>query len=47
MLEKNPYHGAFSASSGYYGTFDQDGNIYQWNALDGSTSLSRGLKGGA
>jgi sulfatase modifying factor 1 len=38
--------GAFSASGSVYGTFDQNGNADQWNDLDGSASLFRGLRGG-
>jgi len=38
--------GSFSGSGSYYGTFDQSGNIFQWNDLDGTTGSSRGLRGG-
>ena len=38
--------GAFTASPSYYGTFDQNGNVYQWNDLDGSPAPYRGLAGG-
>ena len=38
--------GAFSGSSSFYGTFDQSGNVYQWNDLDGAAGPSRGLRGG-
>lgn len=39
--------GAFTNSSSHYGTFDQSGNVYQWNDLDGSTAGStRGVRGG-
>lgn len=40
--------GAFTNSASYYGTFDQSGNVYQWNDLDGlaSSGSSRGLRGG-
>ncbi len=40
--------GAFSGSGSFYGTFDQSGNVYQWNDLDGlaSSGSSRGLQGG-
>jgi formylglycine-generating enzyme required for sulfatase activity len=38
--------GAFSASGSFYGTFDQSGNVYQWNDLDGTSGSSRGLRGG-
>ncbi|MFM7412568.1 MAG: PEP-CTERM sorting domain-containing protein, partial [Planctomycetota bacterium] len=39
--------GAFSNSASYYGTFDQSGNVIQWNDLDGTAGSSRGLRGGA
>jgi formylglycine-generating enzyme len=40
--------GAFTNSASFYDTFDQSGNVYQWNDLDGlaSSGLSRGLRGG-
>lgn len=40
--------GAFSGSGSFYGTFDQSGNVFQWNDLDGlaSSGSSRGLRGG-
>lgn len=40
--------GAFSGSGSFYGTFDQSGNVYQWNDLDGlaSSGSSRGRRGG-
>jgi formylglycine-generating enzyme required for sulfatase activity len=40
--------GAFSSSGSFYGTFDQSGNVIQWNDLDGlaSSRSSRGLRGG-
>lgn len=38
--------GAFTNSSSYYGTFDQNGNVYQWNDLDGTPAPYRGLAGG-
>ena len=39
--------GAFAASPGPYGTFDQGGDVWQWNETDiyGDGS-SRGLRGG-
>ena len=38
--------GAFSSSASFYGTFDQSGNVLQWNDLDGAADSSRGLRGG-
>jgi sulfatase modifying factor 1 len=38
--------GAFSASPSFYGTFDQDGNVWEWNDLDGTAVPYRGLRGG-
>jgi sulfatase modifying factor 1 len=38
--------GAFSGSGSFYGTFDQSGNVYQWNDLDGTAGSTRGLRGG-
>ena len=40
--------GAFSGSGSFYGTFDQSGNVFQWNDLDGlaSSISSRGRRGG-
>jgi formylglycine-generating enzyme required for sulfatase activity len=40
--------GAFSGSESFYGTFDQSGNVFQWNDRDGlaSSGSSRGLRGG-
>ncbi|MFM7248647.1 MAG: SUMF1/EgtB/PvdO family nonheme iron enzyme [Planctomycetaceae bacterium] len=38
--------GAFSNSASYYGTFDQSGNVYEWNDLDGTAGSFRGLRGG-
>jgi len=37
--------GAFSGSGSFYGTFDQSGNVYQWNS-DGPQSFSRRIRGG-
>ena len=40
--------GAFSGSGSFYGTFDQNGNVYQWNDLDGlaPSGSDRGFRGG-
>lgn len=38
--------GFFYNSESYYGTYDQNGNVYQWNDLDGTTNASRGVAGG-
>jgi len=38
--------GAFTNSGSFYGTFDQSGNVYQWNDLDGAPGSSRGIRGG-
>ena len=40
--------GAFSGSGSFYGTFDQSGNVLQWNDLDGlaTSGSSLGLRGG-
>ena len=40
------YGGAYSNSGSFYGTFDQSGNVYQWNDLDGAYGPERGLRGG-
>jgi formylglycine-generating enzyme len=37
--------GAFTNSASYFGTFDQSGNVYQWNDLTGAAGF-RGLRGG-
>ncbi len=38
--------GAFSGSVSHYGTYDQSGNVDQWNDLDGTLSSDRGIRGG-
>ena len=42
--------GSFSGSGSFYGTFDQSGNVYQWNDLDGIAGdyygSTRGIRGG-
>ena len=39
--------GTFSGSGSAYGTFDQSGNVFEWNDLTGMADSSRGLRGGA
>ena len=39
--------GAFSGSGSFYDTFDQSGNVFQWNDLGGTAGSSRGLRGGS
>ena len=39
--------GAFTDSASYYGTFDQSGNVFQWNDLDGTAGSTRGQRGGS
>ena len=38
--------GGFSGSVSAYGTFDQSGNVYEWNDLTGVAGSQRGLRGG-
>jgi formylglycine-generating enzyme required for sulfatase activity len=38
--------GAFTNSASFYSTFDQSGNVFQWNDLDGTADFPRGLRGG-
>ena len=38
--------GAFTGSGSFYGTFDQSGNVFQWNDMDSSPGLARGIRGG-
>jgi len=38
--------GSFSGSGSFYGTFDQTGNVWQWNDLDGTAGSVRGSRGG-
>ena len=37
--------GAFSLADSFYGTFDQGGNVWEWN--DAVLGSARGLRGGA
>jgi hypothetical protein len=37
--------GAFSQSASFYGTYDQGGNVWEWN--DGETDSFRGFRGGS
>ncbi len=39
--------GAFTNSASHYGTFDQIGNVYEWNDLSGTTGPARGIRGSA
>jgi len=38
--------GAFTNSASFYGTFDQSGNLSEWNDLTGAADSSRGVRGG-
>lgn len=38
--------GAYAASESFYGTFDQNGNVDEWNDLTGLRGAVRGLRGG-
>jgi formylglycine-generating enzyme required for sulfatase activity len=35
-----------NGSPSYYGTFDQGGNVIEWNDLTGAAGSSRGVRGG-
>jgi len=38
--------GSFVSSASYYGTFDQTGNVTEWNDLSGAAGITRGIRGG-
>lgn len=38
--------GAFTGSPSSYGTFDQSGNVSEWNDLSGQSGPQRGIRGG-
>ncbi|MFM1903415.1 MAG: hypothetical protein RLZZ440_1315 [Planctomycetota bacterium] len=38
--------GAFTNSQSAYGTFDQSGNVFEWNDLTGAAGSLRGFRGG-
>jgi sulfatase modifying factor 1 len=38
--------GVFTSSGSFYGTFDQNGNVGEWNDLSGTANTSRGIRGG-
>jgi formylglycine-generating enzyme required for sulfatase activity len=38
--------GSFSGSGSFYGTFDQTGNVWEWNDLNGIAGSDRGIRGG-
>jgi hypothetical protein len=38
--------GSFSGSGSFYGTFDQSGNVWEWNDLNGIAGSNRGIRGG-
>lgn len=37
--------GSYTNSNSHYGTFDQTGNLWEWNDLDGEPARVRGLRG--
>lgn len=39
--------GAYTAASSFYGTYDQGGNVFEWNEAFGSTPSNRVVRGGA
>lgn len=38
--------GAFTNSASAYSTFDQNGNVWEWNDMDGTAGATRGVRGG-
>ena len=38
--------GSYTNSPSYYGTFDQAGNVAEWNDLKGESTMNRGVRGG-
>ncbi len=38
--------GAFTSTSSAYNTFDQNGNVWEWNDLAGTAGATRGVRGG-
>ena len=38
--------GSFGGTKSFYGTFDQSGNVYEWNDLNGTVGQYRGWRGG-
>ena len=38
--------GSFTASASFYGTYDQSGNVFEWNDLTGQVGAARSIRGG-
>lgn len=36
-----------NGKTSFYGTYDQNGQVYEWNDLDNTTGIYRGLRGGS